>query len=109
MHGEVNSLTQLLYQAREQSFKRVKEQADEFGADDVLGIKTYIYHLDNNLVEFLTIGTATKRVPGLVTRSDQILPQALIRDKNTFIDLTGKSLNTNLTTTGVGNLRSNNV
>ena len=109
VHGEVNTLTQLLYQAREESFKRVKEQADEIGADDVLGIKTYIYHLDNNLVEFLTIGTATKRVPGLVTKSDQILPQALIKDKNTFIDLTGKSLNTNLTTTGVGNLRSNNV
>ena len=85
--GEVNTLTELIYQAREQSFNRVKEQAKEVGADDVLGIKTYIYQLDNNLTEFLTIGTATKKMQGLSTRSDQILPQAIIRDKQTFVDL----------------------
>ena len=85
--GEVNTLTELIYQAREQSFNRVKEQAKEVGADDVLGIKTYIYQLDNNLTEFLTIGTATKKMQGLSTRSDQILPQAIIKDKQTFVDL----------------------
>ena len=84
--GEINELTQLIYGAREQSLKKVQEQAEAIGADDVLGIKTYIYDLGGGLIEFLAIGTAVKRVSGLATRSQQLPPQAIIRDKNTFID-----------------------
>jgi uncharacterized protein YbjQ (UPF0145 family) len=107
--GEVNTLTQLIYQAREQSFNRVKQQAQEIGADDVLGIKTYIYQLDNNLVEFLAIGTATKKVSGLNTRSDQILPQAIIRDKNTFVDLSDSISNSTLNNDQVSDIKTNTV
>lgn len=84
--GEMKELTDLIYGAREQSLQRVREQAQEIGADDVLGIKTYIYNLGSGVIEFMAIGTAVKRVQGIKTRSQQLPPQAIIRDKDTFID-----------------------
>jgi uncharacterized protein YbjQ (UPF0145 family) len=94
--GEINELTQLIYGAREQSLKKVQQQAEEIGADHVLGIKTYIYNLGSGLIEFLAIGTAVKKVDGLATRSTQLPPQAIIRDKDTFIDTVGSSYGTEL-------------
>jgi uncharacterized protein YbjQ (UPF0145 family) len=84
--GEIKEMTELIYGAREQSLMKVKQQANEIGADDVLGIKTYVYNLGSGVIEFLAIGTAVKRVSGVTTRSDQIPPQAIISDKDTFID-----------------------
>ena len=84
--GEIKELTQLIYGAREESLKKVQMQAEAVGADDVLGIKTYIYNLGGGLIEFLAIGTAVKRVDGIVTNSEQLPPQAIIRDKDTFVD-----------------------
>ena len=86
VRGEINELTQMIYGAREESLKKVQDQATAIGADDVLGIKTYIYSLGNGLIEFLAIGTAVKRVEGLHTTSPQLPPQAIIRDKDTFVD-----------------------
>jgi uncharacterized protein YbjQ (UPF0145 family) len=94
--GEINELTQMIYGAREQSLKRVQEQAEAIGADHVLGIKTYIYDLGNDLIEFLAIGTAVKKVDNLATRSEQLPPQAIIRDKDTFINVSNLSYGTDL-------------
>lgn len=84
--GEVKELTNLIYGARESSLQKVREQAQEIGADDVLGIKTYIYTLENDVIEFLAIGTAVKRVGNVSPRSEMLPAQAIIRDKDTFID-----------------------
>ena len=84
--GEIKELTDLIYGAREESLQRVKQQAEEIGADDVLGIKTYIYNLGGGVIEFLAIGTAVKRVDGIGTRTEQLPPQAIIRDKDTFVN-----------------------
>ena len=84
--GEVTEMTQLIYGAREESLRKVQAQAAQLNADDVLGIKTYIYDLGGGLIEFLAIGTAVKKVEGLRTRSEQLPPQAIIRDKDTFIN-----------------------
>lgn len=94
--GEISELTQMIYGAREQSLKKIQQQAEEIGADDVLGIKTYIYNLGSGLIEFLAIGTAVKRVDGVSPRSPQLPPQAIIRDKDTFVDATNFSYATNL-------------
>jgi uncharacterized protein YbjQ (UPF0145 family) len=94
--GEINSLTEMIYGAREESLKRVQEQAEAIGADEVLGIKTYIYDLGSELVEFMAIGTAVKKIDGLATRSPQIPPQAIIRDKDTFVDVANLSYGTDL-------------
>jgi uncharacterized protein YbjQ (UPF0145 family) len=94
--GEIGELTQLIYGAREQSIKKLQVQAEEIGADDVLGIKTYIYNLGSGLIEFLAIGTAVKKIDGIDTRSQQLPPQAIIRDKDTFIDTANMSYGTDL-------------
>lgn len=85
--GEISVLTDLIYGAREESLSKLHAQAEQIDADDVLGIQTYIYNLGNGLIEFLVIGTAVKKVDSINTRSAQLPPQAIIRDKNTFIDL----------------------
>jgi uncharacterized protein YbjQ (UPF0145 family) len=94
--GEIKVLSELIYGAREQSLKKIQQQAAEIGADDVLGIKTYIYNIGNGVIEFLAIGTAVKRMPNVSTRSEQLPPQAIIRDKDTFINVADISYGTDL-------------
>jgi len=94
--GEIRVLSEMIYGARERSLKKIQEQAAEIGADDVLGIKTYIYDIGNGVIEFLAIGTAVKRLQGITTRSDQLPPQAIIRDKDTFVNVADNSYGTDL-------------
>ena len=49
-------------------------------------MKTHIYDLGGGLVEFLAIGTAVRKVPGLTTRTDRLPPQAVLQDRETFVD-----------------------
>lgn len=95
-HGEVTALTQMIYGAREQSIAELQQQAAEVHADDVLGIRTYIYELGGDLIELLAMGTAVKRVEGLNTRSAQLPPQAIIADKKTFVNTAETHLGFNL-------------
>jgi uncharacterized protein YbjQ (UPF0145 family) len=94
--GEISDLTQLIYGARQESLKRVQEQAQAIGADHVLGIKTYIYNLTGDLIEFLAVGTAVKRINGISTRSQQLPAQAIIRDKDTFVDTANSAYGSDL-------------
>jgi len=94
--GEIKELTHMIYGAREESLKKLQQQASEIGAEDVLGIKTYVYNLGNGLIEFLAIGTAVKKVPGLDTRSEQLPPQAIIVDKDTFVNSAERAFGVNL-------------
>ncbi|MGH7237489.1 MAG: heavy metal-binding domain-containing protein, partial [Candidatus Saccharimonadales bacterium] len=41
VRSEINSLTQMIYGARENSIGKLQAQAAQIGADDVLGIRTY--------------------------------------------------------------------
>jgi uncharacterized protein YbjQ (UPF0145 family) len=94
--GEISQLTELIYGAREQSLAKVQAQANEIGADDVLGIKTYVYDIGGGVIEFLAIGTAVKKVSGVSTKSNQLPPQAIIRDKDTFINTANYNYGVNL-------------
>ncbi|GAC1392616.1 MAG: hypothetical protein NVSMB46_08970 [Candidatus Saccharimonadales bacterium] len=96
VHGEISSLTDMIYGAREKSISKLQSQAEAIGAEDVLGIKTYIYQLGGDLIEFLAIGTAVKKVDGLTTHSPQLPPQAIIRDKNTFVNTAEMHFGVNL-------------
>jgi len=84
--GEISQMTELIYGARENSLAKVKVQADEIGADDELGIKTYVYSLGGGVIEFLAIGTAVKRVSDVAPKTTNLPPQAIIRDKDTFVN-----------------------
>jgi uncharacterized protein YbjQ (UPF0145 family) len=94
--GEISELTTLIYDARENALGKIANEAARIGADDVLGVKTNVYHLGNGIIEFMAIGTAVKRMSGLNTQSPQILPQAIIRDKDTFFNSADLAIGTNL-------------
>jgi hypothetical protein len=59
-------------------------------------VKTYVYDLGGGIIEFMAIGTAVKKMPGVNTISAQLLPQAIIRDRDTFINTIDTSSKTNL-------------
>ncbi len=84
--GEVSGLTEILYEAREKALERIEQAAEECGADEVVGVKTKVYDLGGGLVEFMAIGTAVKKIPGAATRSPALPPQAIIQDRDTFVD-----------------------
>jgi uncharacterized protein YbjQ (UPF0145 family) len=82
--GEISDLTTLVYDAREHAIGLIKQEADAIGADDVVGVKTYIHEI-GNLLEFMAIGTAIKKVPGATTQTPTLPPQAIIKDKDTWV------------------------
>jgi len=86
--GEVAGLTEILYEAREKALARIEVDAESCGADEVIGVKTHIYDLGGGLIEFMAIGTAVKKVPGVKTKSEALPPQAILQDRETFIDAT---------------------
>ncbi|HEY6872466.1 MAG TPA: heavy metal-binding domain-containing protein [Geobacteraceae bacterium] len=91
--GEVTGLTELLYEAREKALARIERDAERCGADDVVGVKIRVYDLGGGLVEFMAIGTAVKRMPEVTTKSPTLPPQAIIQDRETFVDSTYSVLN----------------
>ena len=82
--GEVPGLTSLIYDAREHAIGLIRDEAAAIGADDVVGIKTHI-HEHGPLLEFMAIGTAVKRYPGVTTVSPTLPAQAIIKDKDTWV------------------------
>lgn len=86
--GEVGGLTEILYEAREKALARIQLEANRLKADEVIGVKTYVYDLGGGLVEFMAIGTAVKKVEGIKTKSQQLPPQALVPDRDTLVDST---------------------
>ncbi|AMP14746.1 heavy metal-binding domain-containing protein [Collimonas pratensis] len=84
--GEISDLTTLIHDAREIAIDRLKNEADALGAEEVVGVKTYIAEIGNGLVEFMAIGTAVKKMPGFSVQTAALPAQAIIRDKDTWID-----------------------
>jgi uncharacterized protein YbjQ (UPF0145 family) len=84
--GEVGSITQLIYEARANCLAHIEAEAQSIGADAVIGIKVFIYEIGSSFVEVMAIGTAVKKMAGLSTHSEVLIPQAIIRDRDTFFD-----------------------
>ncbi len=84
--GEVSGLTEMLYEAREKALARIEADAEKCGADEVVGVKIRVYDLGGGLVEFMAIGTAVKKINGAKTKTPDLIPQAIIQDKETFVD-----------------------
>jgi uncharacterized protein YbjQ (UPF0145 family) len=90
--GEVTDMTQLVYEARENCLDHIRSDAEDNRADAVIGTKLFVNELGGGLIEVLAIGTAVRKNPSLRTHSEQLLPQAFIRDRDTFFDETIGSL-----------------
>jgi len=84
--GEISELTRLIHDAREIAIARIKSEADALDAEDVVGVKTYIAEIGNGLVEFLAVGTAVTKVDGVRNASAALPAQAIVRDRDTWID-----------------------
>ena len=84
--GEIDDLTTLIHDAREVAIDRVKSEADALGADEVVGVKTYIAELGGHLVEFLAIGTAVKKGGGVAVKTPALPVHAIVQDKDTWIE-----------------------
>ena len=90
--GEVPELTSMIYDAREHAVGLLRAEAAAIGADDVVGLKTHV-HEHGGLLEFMAIGTAVKKMDGLTTLSPDLPAQAIIVDKDTWIDEPAVSIN----------------
>ena len=86
VRGELGDLTTLIYEAREQVFERIKNEAGALGAEEVVGIKTYIVELGASLVEIFAVGTAVRKLQGAAVKTAALPAQAIIRDKDTWLE-----------------------
>jgi uncharacterized protein YbjQ (UPF0145 family) len=64
-------LTQAMYHARELAMTRMEEEADQLGADGVVGVRLDIgrYEWGADLAEFIAVGTAVKHRDGVLHRA----------------------------------------
>jgi uncharacterized protein YbjQ (UPF0145 family) len=84
--GEIDEVTRLVYDARENCLDHIRREAVELKVDAVIGVKVFINELGAGLVEVMAIGTGIKKHPGVSTQSEQLIPQAITRDRDTFFD-----------------------
>jgi uncharacterized protein YbjQ (UPF0145 family) len=89
IRGEISDLTSLIYDAREHVFDRLKSEAAALGAEEVVGIKTYIIELGSSLVEIFAVGTAVRKLTGVGVATPNLPAQAIIRDKDTWVSGSG--------------------
>jgi uncharacterized protein YbjQ (UPF0145 family) len=68
---EMGVLTQAMYHARELAMTRMEEEADQLGADGVVGVRMEIgrYDWGPDLAEFIAVGTAVKHREGVLHRA----------------------------------------
>lgn len=86
--GEIPEVTRLVYEARENCLAHIRTEAETLQADGVIGIKVFVHEISTGLVEVMAIGTAIKRNSEVKTETSQLIPQAIIDDKDTFFDET---------------------
>jgi uncharacterized protein YbjQ (UPF0145 family) len=68
---ELDVLSQAMYEARELAMTRMEEEADQLGADGVVGVRLDIgrYEWGADMAEFIAIGTAIKHKGGKLHRA----------------------------------------
>src|SRR5437879_11529506 len=68
---EMDVLTQAMYHARELAMTRMEEEADQLGADGIVGVRLDVgrYEWGADLAEFIAIGTAVKHREGVLHRA----------------------------------------
>ena len=58
--GEIEEYTKLMAEAREQALDRMKEMANELGADAIINVRFATSYIMANAAEILVYGTAVK-------------------------------------------------
>ena len=78
--GELRELTELIYGARENCLRLLKDEAASVGAERVIGNRLQIRELSPGLIEVVAIGTAVRRLDGVAPHSQTLPFQAIVRD-----------------------------
>jgi uncharacterized protein YbjQ (UPF0145 family) len=73
---EMDVLTQAMYHARELAMTRMEEEAEQLGADGIVGVRLEVgrYEWGEHLAEFLAVGTAVRHREGQLHRTAQGRP-----------------------------------
>ena len=68
---ELGVLTQAMYNARQLAMTRMEEEADQLGADGVVGVRLDVgmYEWGEDMAEFSAVGTAVKHRDGVLHRA----------------------------------------
>jgi uncharacterized protein YbjQ (UPF0145 family) len=68
---ELTVLSEAMYNARQLAMTRMEEEADQLGADGVVGVRLNIgtYEWGQDMAEFIAIGTAVKHREGVLHRA----------------------------------------
>jgi len=93
--GEIPEVTKLIYEARENCLELVRREAQQLGAEHVIGNRLQIRELSPGLIEVVALGTAVRRAQGMEPRTQPLIPQAVIVDggsRGTEASISGLSL-----------------
>ncbi len=82
--GELKELTELIYGARENCLSLLKQEAEELGAERVIGNRLQIRELSPGLIEVVAVGTAVRKLPGVAPHSAALPFQAVVRDDDSL-------------------------
>src|SRR5580700_2764833 len=68
---ELDVLSQAMYHARELAMTRMEEEADQLGADGVVGVRLDVsrHEWGGDLAEFIAVGTAVRHRDGVLHRA----------------------------------------
>ncbi|HMA91662.1 MAG TPA: heavy metal-binding domain-containing protein, partial [Polyangiaceae bacterium] len=82
--GELSELTQLVYGARENCLALLRQEAQELGAERVIGNRLQIRELAPGLIEVVAVGTAVRQLEGIAPHSPNLPFQAIVRDEDSL-------------------------
>jgi uncharacterized protein YbjQ (UPF0145 family) len=73
---EMQVLSQAMYEARELAMTRMEEEADQLGADGVVGVRLDVsrHEWSGELAEFIAVGTAVRHSEGVLHRASNGRP-----------------------------------
>jgi uncharacterized protein YbjQ (UPF0145 family) len=73
---EMDVLSQAMYHARELAMTRMEEEADQLGADGVVGVRLDVsrHEWGGDLAEFIAVGTAVRHRDGILHRANNGRP-----------------------------------
>ncbi|MFO0708568.1 MAG: heavy metal-binding domain-containing protein [Sandaracinus sp.] len=80
--GELNEVTKLVYEARENCLELIRKEAQQIGAERVIGNKLQIREIGSGMIEVVAVGTAVRRGDERFRpETPQLIPQAVIVDR----------------------------
>ena len=82
--GEHVELTRRLSEVHERALEGLTREALECGAEQVIGHCMVERRIGPGLIEYIAVGTAVRTQEGMAPRSENLIPQAAVSERDTF-------------------------